>query len=142
MDKFVDKIDIKDLIKITVLKHFEWKQWEHELYGNHVEMLLNHPTTEATNLLGGGIYRMYDSKNEIIYVGKSNNIHRRLLEHIGHRSNTSYFVDEAKKFDYHVNNDPAMQTMLEGIFIAYHEPKYNDEIKDRRKLNGEEQENL
>ncbi len=59
VDKFVDKIDIKDLIKITVLKHFEWKQWEHELYGNHVEMLLNHPTTEATNLLGGGIYRMY-----------------------------------------------------------------------------------
>ncbi len=92
----MDKIDIKDLIKITVLKHFEWKQWEHELYGNHVEMLLNHPTTEATNLLGGGIYRMYDSNNEIIYVGKSNNIHRRLLEHIGHRSNTSYFVDEAK----------------------------------------------
>jgi hypothetical protein len=135
--KEVNKLDLKSLIKITVLKRFEWKQWEHELYGNHVEMLLNHPTTEATNLLGGGVYRMHNKDGEIIYVGKSNNIHRRLLEHIGHRSNTSYFVDEAVKFDYTINNDPAWQTMLEGIFIAYHEPKYNDEIKDRRKLENE-----
>ena len=74
---------------------------------------------------------MYDAEGDVVYVGKSNDIHRRLLQHVGKRSNTSYFIEEVVKIDYHKNDDPVFQTMLEGIFIAYHEPSYNDEMQDR-----------
>jgi len=77
---------------------------------------------------------MYNAADEIIYVGKSNDIHRRVLQHIGGRSNTAYFIDEVEKIEFHVNVDPVLQTLLESIFIAYNEPTYNDEVKDRRKM--------
>jgi hypothetical protein len=28
-------------------------------------------------------------------------------------------------------NDPVFLTLLEAIFIAYHQPKYNDEVQQR-----------
>lgn len=121
---------LKELIKTSYLKKLKFEPWEHEHFKNSAEEI----AAEAANKFGGGIYRMYDKQGKIIYVGKSNDIHRRLLQHIGKRTNSAYFIDEVDFIEFHVNNDPAFQTMLEGIFIAYHEPKFNDEIKDRSKL--------
>lgn len=121
-------MNLKDLIKTSKLKNLAFEVWDHAIHKNdHVDHL-------ASNKLGGGIYRMYDKQSRIIYVGKSNDIHRRLLQHIGKRSNTAYFIDEVDWIEYHVNDDPVFQTMLEGIFIAFHAPKYNDEVKDRSAL--------
>ena len=49
--------------------------------------------------IGGGIYRMYDKTGKVVYVGKSQNLHRRLLQHIGKDTNTSYFIDEIDYFE-------------------------------------------
>jgi GIY-YIG catalytic domain len=124
-------MDFKDIIKITTVKKMKFQPWDYEFSKEtlHSEWIANF----KTNKLGGGIYRMYDSDNIIIYVGKSNDIHRRLLQHIGKRTNSAYFIDQVKRIEYFIENNPIYQTMLEGIFIAYHTPKFNDEVKDAEK---------
>lgn len=119
------------LIKTTQLKKIKFQQWDHDFYKIALNKILAEASTK--NKFGGGIYRMYDEAGEIIYVGKSNDIHRRLLQHIGKRTNSAYFIDEVRKIEFYVENSPIFQTMLEGIFIAYHTPKYNDEVKEAEK---------
>jgi excinuclease ABC subunit C len=110
---------LKDFLKISKIRSLKFIPFDSK-------------TTE-----GGGIYRMFNAAKEVVYVGKSNNIHRRMLQHLGKDTNTAYFIDEIVFIECFVENDPVHQTMLEGIFIAYHEPKYNDEVKDRSKQNEE-----
>ena len=87
--------------------------------------------------IGGGIYRMYDKTGKVVYVGKSQNLYRRLQQHIGKDTNTAYFIDEIDYFEWLQENNPIFQNLLEAIFIAYHEPKYNDEVKDKRRAENE-----
>lgn len=108
-------MDFKDLIKISKINKLKFSPID----------LKNHD-------IGGGIYRMYDKSNQIIYVGKSQNLNRRLHQHIGKDTNTAYFIDEVKKFEWLQEPNPIFQTLLEGIFIAYHQPKYNEEVKDSK----------
>lgn len=126
-------MELKDIVKVYYLEKLPFKTWEHELAQDKAEESLQMIDANILTFFGGGIYRMYNDSGEIIYVGKSNDIQRRLLQHIGKRSNTKYFIEEVARIEYHVNNDPVSQTMLEGIFIAYHAPKYNDEVKERTK---------
>jgi excinuclease UvrABC nuclease subunit len=123
------------LINFEEVKELSFEPWELENYVelNALERILE--TASRKNKYGGGIYRMYDKADKIIYVGKSNDLHRRLLQHVGGRSNTAYFINEVVKIEMHKNDDPVYQTLLEAIFIAVDEPKYNDEVKDRRKKN-------
>lgn len=92
---------------------------------------------EESNI-DGGIYRLYDDKGKVIYVGKSLDLKRRLRQHLGHDTNTAYFIDEVVKADWYIEPDPVFQGMLEGIFIAIHRPKYNDEVKDAKKKFGDD----
>jgi excinuclease UvrABC nuclease subunit len=120
----------KEFIKMSAIKKMGFLKWDHKLFHpSHLDNLTN-------NHFGGGIYRMYDKHKEIIYVGKSNDIHRRLLQHIGKRTNSAYFIDQVEHIEYFVENNPIFQTLLEGIFIAYHKPKFNDEVKDAAKMEG------
>jgi hypothetical protein len=104
-------MNLKDIIKITKLKNLKW-------CNHHIH-----------NDVGGGIYRMYDINNDVIYVGKSVDLHRRLHEHYSKKSNTKDFIDEVVKHEVLFENNIIIQTMLESIFIAYHKPKYNDEVE-------------
>lgn len=101
-----------DLIKISFLKKLKFV-----------------PINLEETKIGGGIYRMFDEFGDVIYVGKSHDLHRRLHQHIGKDTNTRYFIDEVAFFEWLPNPSPVFQGMLEGIFIAYHMPKYNDEVK-------------
>lgn len=104
-------MNFNDLIKISKVRKLKWTK-------DHIH-----------NDVGGGIYRMYNANKEIIYVGKSNDLHRRLHEHYSKKSNTDYFIDEVVKHEVIFENNPVFQTLLESIFIAYHQPKYNDEVQ-------------
>lgn len=127
-------MELKDIVKVYYLEKLPFKLWEYDLRQESAELDLQMlEVVSILTFIGGGIYRMYNEAGEIVYVGKSNDIQRRLLQHIGKRTNSHYFIDEVVKIEYHVNNDPVSQTMLEGIFIAYHAPKYNDEVKERTK---------
>jgi excinuclease UvrABC nuclease subunit len=113
-------MNLKDILKISKLGKIKFKPIDFE---DHVD---------------GGIYRLFDSSGEVIYVGKSLDLKRRLRQHLGKDTNTAYFIDEVKKAEWLVEPDPVFQGMLEGIFIAYHRPKYNDEVKDAKKKFGDD----
>lgn len=110
-------MELKKLLKVTKIKDIEFS-----------------PIDLTANDIGGGIYRMYDKTGEVIYVGKSQDLHRRLHQHTGKDTNTAYFIDEVTKFEWTTEADPVHQNLLEAIFIAYHRPKYNDEVKDFKKM--------
>lgn len=128
MDKLCFKSDkggihmnLKDLIKISKVRNLKW--CDHHIH----------------NDVGGGIYRMFDKNKNVIYVGKSNDLHRRLHEHYSKKSNTSYFIDEVVRHEVIFESDPVMQTLLESIFIAYHHPKFNDEVQQKENTNNDVQ---
>lgn len=56
---------------------------EHDLFSGHKGNL----TEEAIASIPGtcGVYYFYDSKGELIYTGKSKNIHQRILSHLNNR---------------------------------------------------------
>lgn len=110
---------LKELVKMTTIKKLKWQ--DHDYKNNHSN-------------IGGGIYRMFNKEGKVIYVGKSSNLHRRLHQHFGKDTNTAYFIDEVDHYEVLVQNDPILQTLLEGIFIAFHKPKYNDEVKDKERM--------
>jgi excinuclease ABC subunit C len=83
---------------------------------------------------GGGVYRMYDKDDKIVYVGKSQDLQRRIKTHLSGTTNTKYFIEHVRHIDWHRNDSPIMQTLLEAILIAYYKPKYNDEVKDEKAL--------
>lgn len=114
-------MNIKDIIKMSKVKTLPFS-----------------PINLEQENVGGGIYRMSDLKGKVVYVGKSQNLHRRLHQHIGKDTNTAYFIDEIDYFEWLPESDPVLQNVLEAIFIAYHEPKYNDEVKDKRRSENDE----
>lgn len=114
------RMDIKDLIKISKVRKIRFSPVD-----------LDHSN------IGGGIYRMFDGSGKVVYVGKSQDLHRRLHQHIGKDTNTAYFIDEVKKYEWTTEPDPVYQNLLEAVFMAYHRPKYNDEVKDARKKFGD-----
>jgi excinuclease ABC subunit C len=108
-------LSFNDLIKVSKVKQLKW-------IPHHIH-----------NTVGGGIYRMYDIENNVVYVGKSVDVHRRLHEHYSKKSNTDYFIDEVVKHEVLIENNIVMQSLLEQIFIAYHQPKYNTEVQEEIK---------
>jgi excinuclease UvrABC nuclease subunit len=109
-------MNLKDLIKITKIGKIDFS-----------------PVNLDNSDIGGGIYRMFDETGEAIYVGKSQDLHRRLHQHVGKDTNTAYFIDEVTAFEWTTEADPVYQNLLEAVFIAFHRPKYNDEVKDSLK---------
>lgn len=102
-----------------------------------IEKMKWQPLNLTETDIGGGIYRMYNSAGEVIYVGKTNDLHRRLLQHYNKKSNTSYFVDEVSRHEVLPEQNHIVRTLLEGVFIFLHMPKYNDEVKDEKERTNE-----
>jgi len=103
-----------------------------------IEQLVWHKVDLNEHNIDGGIYRMYDKAGEIVYVGKSGSLRDRIRNHIHHRTHIAYFMDEVVKIEWHEEPDPVFETLLESIFIAYHLPKHNDEIKDAQRKFGDD----
>jgi DNA polymerase-3 subunit epsilon len=102
-----------------------------------VEQIVFHEVDLHEHNIDGGIYRMYNNAGEVVYVGKSSNLRTRISNHIHRRTHIAYFMDEVTKIEWHKEPDPVFETLLESIFIAYHLPKHNDEIKDAKRKFGE-----
>jgi predicted GIY-YIG superfamily endonuclease len=77
--------------------------------------------------LGGGVYRFFDADRKVIYVGKSNELDKRLRRHLGGKSHTKHFIRKVKYVDFYI--EPLYESLLESILIAYFKPYYNQEIR-------------
>lgn len=81
-----------------------------------------------------GVYIMKDKNNNIIYIGKAKNLHRRVSsyfrENPDHTAKVSAMVSNVNDYDFIVTNSEYEALLLECSLIKQHQPKYNILLKD------------
>lgn len=103
-----------------------------------LEQIVFHRIDMTRKNIGGGIYRMIDTKGQVCYVGKSGNLWQRMKRHINKQSHIEPMMDETYHIEWHQEPDPVYQTLLESMFIAFHLPKYNHEVIQAKKKFGDD----
>ncbi|MBP7477845.1 MAG: excinuclease ABC subunit C [Chitinophagales bacterium] len=81
-----------------------------------------------------GIYKYFDDKNVIIYVGKAKNISKRVaqyfLENKQDSAKTRLLVHNIHHVEYTIVNSEHDALILENSLIKEYQPKYNIRLKD------------
>lgn len=81
-----------------------------------------------------GVYIMKDKNNNIIYIGKAKNLHRRVSsyfrENPNHTPKVNAMVSNVNDYDFIVTNSEYEALLLECSLIKQHQPKYNILLKD------------
>jgi excinuclease UvrABC nuclease subunit len=83
-----------------------------------------------------GVYLLFDSNLELIYIGKSDNIRRRILQHTSNKSKrykddddygylTKIPLGEAIYYSYVKVDDSSQRECYEKILISIFKPRYN-----------------
>ncbi len=86
-----------------------------------------------------GVYIMKDKNNNIIYIGKAKNLHRRVSsyfrENPDHTPKVSAMVSNVHDYDFIVTDSEYEALLLECSLIKQHKPKYNILLKDDKGYN-------
>jgi excinuclease ABC subunit C len=78
-----------------------------------------------------GVYLLYNSIKEVIYIGKSLNIKKRLLSYIKGKSSQGIFFPEfVSYFEYIITSNEKEAFLLERDLIKSKKPKYNIKLRD------------
>lgn len=80
-----------------------------------------------------GVYIMYNSENEIIYVGKSKSLKNRVRSYfVKNHTNKKVeaLVSQIYRFEYIIVNNETESLVLEANLIKKNRPKYNINLKD------------
>lgn len=74
-----------------------------------------------------GVYYFYDSSKELIYVGKSVNIHDRVLSHLNNNLHKKAIEMKSRIADvrYEVTGSELLALLLESEEIKINQPRYN-----------------
>ncbi|MEM6523082.1 MAG: excinuclease ABC subunit UvrC [Bacteroidota bacterium] len=81
-----------------------------------------------------GVYRFYDQKDQLIYVGKAKNIKKRVASYFtkthGFNRKTKKLSEEIRAIEYTIANSEFDALLLENNLIKANQPKYNILLKD------------
>jgi len=80
-----------------------------------------------------GVYRMLNSKNEILYVGKAKNLPNRLKNYISEKNHiirTERMLSQTKKLEITTTSNESEALLLEANLIKKYKPKYNILLRD------------
>jgi len=80
-----------------------------------------------------GVYRMLNSKNEILYVGKAKNLPNRLKSYISEKNHiirTERMLSQTEKLEITTTTNESEALLLEANLIKKHKPKFNILLKD------------
>lgn len=91
------------------------------------EAFLKHLTSKP------GVYRMYNLKKEVIYVGKAKNLKKRVSSYFRKTVDsikTQSLVRQIANMDVTVVNSETEAFILENNFIKKYKPKYNIVLRD------------
>ncbi len=81
-----------------------------------------------------GVYKMFDKKGKIIYVGKSKALKKRVSQYFQnvsqHNAKTRRMVMDVDRFECVFTNDETEALVLENELIKMFSPKYNIKLKD------------
>ncbi len=76
---------------------------------------------------GVGVYYLYDEQDELIYIGKSTNIHSRVIQHLGNikSEKARNMRDAVVNVSYEITGSELIALLLESDEIKKHTPLYN-----------------
>ena len=80
-----------------------------------------------------GVYRMFDDRGQVIYVGKARNLKRRVgsyFQRTVHNSRTQALVAQVADLQVTVTHTEAEALILENNLIKEHRPRYNVLLRD------------
>jgi excinuclease ABC subunit C len=79
-----------------------------------------------------GVYRFYNGKDKVIYVGKAKNLKNRLTTYFGSNlaRKTNRMVNEAVRVDWTIVATELEALALEFSWIKQYQPTYNVQFKD------------
>jgi len=80
-----------------------------------------------------GVYRMLNSKNEILYVGKAKNLPNRLKSYVSEKSHiirTERMLSQTKKLEITTTSNESEALLLEANLIKKFKPKFNILLRD------------
>ncbi len=74
-----------------------------------------------------GVYYLFDEKKELLYIGKSKNIHQRVLSHLANRSSGRAIEmrDRTASIDFELTGSDLIACLLESHEIKVNKPVYN-----------------
>jgi len=77
-----------------------------------------------------GVYYIHDEKGSIIYIGKSNNIKKRLTQHFTNENKKSRKIqEEVAQVTYEITGSELLALLKENEEIKLNKPKYNKALK-------------
>lgn len=77
-----------------------------------------------------GIYYMYNEKGDIIYIGKSKNIKRRINQHfVGENPKSKKIQLEVTAVSYEETGSELLALLKESVEIKHHKPKFNRALR-------------
>ncbi|RYG05627.1 MAG: excinuclease ABC subunit C, partial [Chitinophagaceae bacterium] len=80
-----------------------------------------------------GIYKYYDLKNELLYVGKAKSLRKRVSSYFN-KTFTTYktheLVQRIKRIEFTIVNSEQDAFLLENSLIKQFQPKFNINLKD------------
>tara|TARA_B100001057_G_scaffold89687_1_gene85935 strand:+ start:526 stop:2361 length:1836 start_codon:yes stop_codon:yes gene_type:complete len=80
-----------------------------------------------------GVYRMLNSKNEVLYVGKAKNLPNRLKNYISEKNHiirTERMLSQTEKLEIVTTRNESEALLLEANLIKKYKPKFNILLKD------------
>ena len=80
-----------------------------------------------------GVYRMLNSKNEILYVGKAKNLPNRLKSYVSEKNHiirTERMLSQTVKLEITTTTNESEALLLEANLIKKYKPKFNILLKD------------
>ena len=80
-----------------------------------------------------GVYRMLNSKNEVLYVGKAKNLTNRLKSYVSEKNHiirTERMLSQTKKLEITTTSNESEALLLEANLIKKYKPKYNILLRD------------
>jgi len=88
-----------------------------------------HLSEETIAALPGscGVYYLHDQKGDLIYIGKSKNIHQRIIAHLNNRltRKAMEMSERIASVAYEVTGSELIALLLESEEIKHHHPFYN-----------------
>ena len=84
-----------------------------------------------------GVYYFHNEKGEIIYIGKSKNIKKRVLQHFTAEAHKSKKIQhEIHRITFEATGNELIALLKENEEIKRHQPKYNRALKRSTLLNS------
>ena len=80
-----------------------------------------------------GVYRMLNSNNEILYVGKAKNLPNRLKSYVSEKNHiirTERMLAQTRKLEVTTTSNESEALLLEANLIKKFKPKFNILLKD------------